>query len=645
MTRRLYLGRKIPTHLSDLNDTGTTQDCQLTPPLIAPDARTMAGRQRTFDLIPTTLVKSHGNQPIRMTSKQVKKAYQQANRKPRVSRAEQRRLDAAELERQKKEYEREKAAAKAKAAREKKAAKENAEKEARKKMGLPEPSRFVRASQPTISRFVKKGNNGKRSWQEIKMDTVVEDSDATLSDTEIRGKDEQQPPAKRIAIEEDSDDEFGEFPSLSQSDLLEKIDSSMVSVTDLGSGAGSSAVVANQPAEPPCRTASQELPARKLSEDESPLDDSQDFTEILNTQLLSEAASAAQRSDGAASRGLPILEQVSPRPIPPGFEEPKVKPIPKEVMHKPMPTKMPNPPASTPATNKDDRAKLPRPTMAPRPTLQEVSVNMPPPPIPFKEKKAISFAPSPQKHKLLPQNATKSNTAGYDTPSATQIFLENHLDDFFPSPSQAMRELISDAEDLPSNTQIARELSPELPAEKTTSLPSNRPITRALRLTPVIEEDGFDNLICTQDLILSSQELLEITTPSRAPPNPEAVPELVKEKPVSRPKARFFEEKEDDILRAVLDESKTTAARPQTQPPQARERKRPFFEEKEEDLLAAALDESKKMAEKQEAMKVPLKEMKGNRRKERTLKRGLSSASTDYGEDEFSGGEWESLGF
>jgi hypothetical protein len=597
----------MPTHLRQPQRYWIDTRLLVKPPLIAPDARTMAGRQRTFDLIPTTLVKSHGNQPIRMTSKQVKKAYQQANRGPRVSRAEQRRLDAAELERQKKEYEKEKAAAKAKAAREKKAAKENAEKEARKKMGLPQPSRFVRASQPTISRFVKKGNNGKRSWQEIKMDNVVEDSDATLSETEVGEKDEEQPPAKRIAIEEDSDDEFGEFPSLSQSDLLEKIDSSMVSMKDIGPGAGSSAVVANQPAEAPCRMASQELPARKLSEDVFPIDDSQDFAEMVNTQLLSEAADAAQRSDGVPSIALP---------------------------------------ASRPAISKEDYAKHTLPTIVSRPALQEVPINMPPPPIPFKEKKAISFAPSPQNRKLLPQNATKSSTAKYNNPlSATQVFLENHLDDFFPSPSQAIRELISEVDDLPSNTQIARELSPELPTEKTTSLPSNTPTTRALRLIPVIEEDNFDDLICTQDLILSSQELLEITTPSRAPTKPDAVPELVKEKPVSRPKARFFEEKDEDLLAAALDESKITAARPQTQPPQARERKCRFFEEKEEDLLAAALDLSKKMAEKQEAVKVPLKEVKGNKRKERTLKRGPSSASTDYGEDEFSGGEWESLGF
>ncbi len=580
-----------------------------------------------------------------MTSKQVKKAYQQANRRPRISRAEQRRLDVAELERQKKEYEREKAAAKAKAAREKKAGRENTEKEARKKMRLPEPSRFARANQLMISSFVKKGNYGKRSWQEIKTDTVVEDPDATLSDIEVREKDEEQPPAKRIAIEEDSDDEFGEFPSLSQSDILEKVDSSMVSVKDIGSGAGSSAVVANQPAEPNCRIASQELPARKLSEDEFPLDDSQDFAEMVNTQMLSEAASAARRSGGAASTELPILEKVSPRPVPPGFEDPKVTPIPKKVMHKPMSLKMPKPQAFTNAINKNNRATLPWLTIDPRPALQEASVNMPPPPIPIKEKKAISFAPSPQKRKLVPQNATKSNTAGYDTPpSGTQVFLENHLDDFFPSPSQAMRELISEADELPSNTQIARELSSDLPTEKITSPPSNRPISRALRLMPAIEQDNLDDLICTQDLILSSQELLEITTSSRAPPKTEAVPELVKEKPVSRPKAPFFEEKEDDILHAVLHKSEITAACPQTRPPPTRERKGPIFEEKEEDLLAAALDESRKTAERQKAVKVPLREVKGNKRKDRTFKRGLSSASTDYGEDEFSGGEWESLG-
>jgi len=58
--------------------------------------------------------------------------------------------------------------------------------------------------------------------------------------------------------------------------------------------------------------------------------------------------------------------------------------------------------------------------------------------------------------------------------------------------------------------------------------------------------------------------------------------------------------------------------------------------------LAAAIHESK-VAARNEAVKI-LQGTNKNEKKERTLRRGISSASTDYGEDEFSGGEWESLG-
>jgi phage-related minor tail protein len=107
----------------------------------------MASRQRTFDLIPTSLARSNGQKPP-MTSKAAKKAHQLATRGPKVSRAEQRRRDAEELAQQKKEFEREKAAAKAKAVREKKAAKEQADRELRKKNGIPEPSRFEQVNPP-----------------------------------------------------------------------------------------------------------------------------------------------------------------------------------------------------------------------------------------------------------------------------------------------------------------------------------------------------------------------------------------------------------------------------------------------------------------------------------------------------------------
>jgi hypothetical protein len=113
----------------------------------------MPGRQQTFDLVPATLVRATTPKPP-MTSKAAKKAYLKANRVPRLSRAEQRRLEAEELAQQKAEYEKERNAARAKAAREKKVQNKKEKKGARKKMGLPEPSKFVRPSQPTISRFV-----------------------------------------------------------------------------------------------------------------------------------------------------------------------------------------------------------------------------------------------------------------------------------------------------------------------------------------------------------------------------------------------------------------------------------------------------------------------------------------------------------
>ena len=603
----------------------------------------MAGRQRTFDLVPTTLLKSHGDKPTHMTSKQAKKVYQQANRGPRISRAEQRRRDAEELERQRKEYERERAAAKAKAAREKKAVKENAEKEARRKMGIPEPSRFVRASQPTISKFIRSGNTGKRSWQEMKMDTVMEDSDGTLPEVGFCEKDGAQPPVKRVATEDDSEDEFGDFPSLSQSDLLEKLDSSMASMN--GSGAGFLAVAPKQSFQPACQEPSQELPARKSSKDEHLFDDSQLIAEMVNTQLLSEAAEAAQRSDEAELPELPVLKHAMPRPVPATKADQKTLPGTRQTAHRPTPPKRAFKPAPSSATNNDNHNKSVKPPVVARPILQDLAVNMPPPPVPFNQKRAISFAPTPKKPKHLPHSTSGTHSErGYDIPpSATQAFLENHLDDFFPSPTQEIRELLSDVDDLPSNTQIARELSPEAPKEDLSVLPPKKLLGRS-NLKPIVEENDFDDLIGTQDLILSSQELLEITTPSGPPPQTDVEPEVVKEKPVRKPKPRFFEEKEEDILHAVLHESRTTALAKHTPAPRARETRRTFFEEKEDDLLAAAIHESKIMAEMQNMVKIPLKDSHGNEKKQRTLKRGISSASTDYGEDEFSGDEWESLG-
>lgn len=129
----------------------------------------MAGpaRQRTFDLVPETLVPQ--NPPKKaMTLKKAKKAAAAATKGPKLSRAERVRIEKEELDRQRKERDRQRASEKGRLAREKKAAKLEEEKNQRRKMGIPEPSKFVRASQPTISGFVTSGNKRRR--------TDVEDS-------------------------------------------------------------------------------------------------------------------------------------------------------------------------------------------------------------------------------------------------------------------------------------------------------------------------------------------------------------------------------------------------------------------------------------------------------------------------------------
>ncbi|KAG8426529.1 hypothetical protein J3459_008058 [Metarhizium acridum] len=77
-----------------------------------------------------------------------------------MSRAERMKQERAEQERIRKEFEREKAAAKAKIAREKKREKELAEREHKKNLGMPLVN--VRPSQDTIARFVRGNGSGKK---------------------------------------------------------------------------------------------------------------------------------------------------------------------------------------------------------------------------------------------------------------------------------------------------------------------------------------------------------------------------------------------------------------------------------------------------------------------------------------------------
>lgn len=140
----------------------------------------MPGYQNTFTLI-TERVAPVTDEPVRMTSKQVKKAHKASNKAPKLSRAEQRKLELAEQERIRKEIEKDRQANRARLAREKKKAKEDKEKEERRKKGRPLVD--VRPSQDTIARFVRvDGMAMKRNAGEgevARMASVVEEEPDT----------------------------------------------------------------------------------------------------------------------------------------------------------------------------------------------------------------------------------------------------------------------------------------------------------------------------------------------------------------------------------------------------------------------------------------------------------------------------------
>ena len=153
------------------------------------------------------------SKPQAMTSKQAKKRYKEATKGPKLSKAEQRRIELEEQERIRKELDKQKSANKARIAREKKKAKELADIQARKKKGLPLVD--VHPSQDTISRFIRKGDGntapkrdssgnvkGKSSEEPIR--TVYPERDS--SNKNIPGERDEVvgSPRKRPRLDEDS---------------------------------------------------------------------------------------------------------------------------------------------------------------------------------------------------------------------------------------------------------------------------------------------------------------------------------------------------------------------------------------------------------------------------------------------------------
>ena len=583
-----------------------------------------------------------------MTSKQAKKAYAKQQNGSRVNKTEQRRREQEELDRIRKEWEKEKAAKKALLVREKKAAKLAAEKEERRKKGLPEPSRFVRASQPNISMFARAGGkgDGKRVWQQIESGVETHGEISALEEDHM---DEAEPPAKRVALDEDyrmssggsdrvvsptkdgatglsreadgnamqhklhsspkkdatkpgarttasdpvepsdertqckmeqravpevlitkaraiddseSEEDFGDFPSMTQVNILEKIASSFGSTVFPASS--KMKVLVDQNPKPPAR------PQPIAMDKEDSFDDA--FLEMVSTQLLIETADEASRRIVGTKFDDAVPMSKSPKTDTGAVRSRSNTTTESNDQERAAPIAATRQPIIDMADRPSDiKTPFIRPPM-PSTALQERSNNMTPPKLPARSLLKTTFAtpalrklhnlnadrpasissprtapprflpqgrnitpipPPPPKPRLLPDKGRGYSKLFSPPRSGTQAFLDNHFDDFFPSPTQEVRELMEDAFSLPSNTQVARELGPP-----------PKPIRFDLK-------KEFDTFVSTQDLMMSSQDMQELdSTPIFV--EAKAVPPPRPASPIMKEKRRFFQEKQEDLKRAGL---------------------------------------------------------------------------------------------
>jgi hypothetical protein len=653
-----------------------------------------------------------------MTSKAARKAYLKANRVPRLSKAEQRRQYAIERAQQKaeeeaekaaakKEREKERAAAKAKALREKKAAKEEEAKKERKKLGIPERSKWgFHASQRVITGFIQRPVLGKRKGG-ADVD-AVEDSDGRSEGVVMEMSPKKRRPTpdsvKPVQESRTSSQRYSNTPrSMSQrtraSCAVEEIQDD--SIPDAQpreqfiprQSQFSSIQLSLSIRMPSQRKVRLEIEAAGNIEIESDsygecIPDVEIFNPVsaarplptsakVDHTIFSEGAEAKVTGNPNLNAKKPIILEVSEpvvdkRPLQSpgkgrhGIKTPVVvEPVqmkstdrikaPNLVSHvKPQSNALPPSFANLPAVVAGAQHLPPRqsprqgPSITPKAPLQTLSTKNPNVPVITPASRfstgAVNRKPTfASKNPLLAQ-------ALHLPPTNTQLFLEENMDSFFPSPSQEIRELLVDV-DLPSNTQITREmLMDNVMEEPALSKPQvnnvhdelsfictqdliissqdireiESPLKSALKSDRAAEPEIF---ICTQDLILSSQDMREIESPAiiQVPVSPGVQPlthrnvkSLSSKTNIQHPPCTqysFLSTQDLEISSQDLRDIDTPSKPPPSLLPRLRSQKsvqslRPpasqtksrlwkplFFKEKEEDLLHAAIEERRKMAE------------------------------------------------
>ncbi|KAJ2982918.1 hypothetical protein NUW58_g6338 [Xylaria curta] len=470
--------------------------------------------QNTFSLVPDVSIANsnrhgkaddtyaHLTRPP-MTTKQVKKAYRTSNKAPKLSKAQQRRLELFEQDRIRKGFEKEKNQARARAVRDKKREREERERAIKKKKGLPLVD--VRPSQDTIARFVRVKpknhppdgasplrNSEEECWdhnQIHRFDNSEKNLRPPENISDLAPTDNSHGPSDRSSILDYAippnkkrrvDDQIF-FPVVDEVASPSPYPSLMGSITSNYAQRAPSPI-----AEQDRLNVHDSFSTVDLSEEDPPDDTlSEAKCVYCSSNALQEKVFWPQQCRGASSE-FPVPE--SPEYHLPSANNPSIMLLCVECAARPtqpLPLPQPNPPPKpvieiekTPHSNaileqsKQSLTSHSSAILTPS-RMQESELNAPssPPPRHPQSPAAISSASAkskldeqvPASHPKRPRflnpslppadtparrprhsQVAKPNTQENELPSSTQLFIHSHLDDLLPSPSQEAREIFEE---------------------------------------------------------------------------------------------------------------------------------------------------------------------------------------------------------
>lgn len=552
----------------------------------------MAPKQKTFELIPDLpgLAQAQQQRPADaaaavqskppMTTKQAKKLYRQKSKGPKLSKAEQRRIDLMEQDRIRKEFEKDKAQARARTARDKKKAKEDKERDEKRKKGLPLVD--VHPSQGTISRFISrlglagKNNNHLESLQEADSESATEfesDADAQNEPCEERNGYHVQDHNRKAQGKENEDPAEALGDSAARPAKRRKLSQPSRTLLDR------MIHIPSQRSVGAVARVAQEMEMESWSRPSS-IDTDDPATEaMLEDQLIAdvELASSKSATRSSPNRQSPSREplpshvqppshtSLAPRaPSPPPPPHPQSRPQPprlNKLQGRQLPTSTRVPLGDVPQTEQfrakakpvDDAFKRPASPFVPGgrqgPATRCAVAAKPPAPPRFKPPagavvprsgrprflpKPAKAAPTPVPVQASPTYAGSRRSAfqtAYAFPTSTQLLVMNHVDDLFPTPSQEARELHEDQQpaktaNIPTRPPSLLHKPPFFTEEHVDHQDGRSSVVGPGRPTPPPQDQPGGNarpefpFLATQDLILSSQDIEELDTPSKVRTEP-----------------------------------------------------------------------------------------------------------------------------